>query len=272
MNAYSNPAAYWESRLSAHFDLTGTGYAALGPHYNRRMYQARLRALEKALVATGRMLTGSRVLEVGCGSGFYTEYCARQGVADYIGVDLTSISVARLQPRYPQFRFVQADIAQPQFDLGAGFDVALAADVLFHIIDDEAFGAAIKNIVSRLKRGGLFIASDIFPDTTTQTAPHCRSRSHADYRAHFSRWGMRVLHVEPIFAILQPPPIVPNAAWPWRAYARLWHYGWRLACRMPLDRLLPSLLDWLDRHVFLHRWGSRAPNNKWLLAIKDNGA
>ena len=65
MKTYSNPSAYWEARLSKHFDLTGVGHAGLGPHYNAQMYGARLRALERALTTVSRTLTGACVLEVG---------------------------------------------------------------------------------------------------------------------------------------------------------------------------------------------------------------
>jgi SAM-dependent methyltransferase len=272
MTAYSNPSAYWETRLRQHFDLTGVGYASLGPRYNAKLYQARLRSLEKVLVAEGRVFAGACVLEIGCGSGFYTEYCVRQGVEEYVGVDLTSVSVATLRQRYPQYRFIQADIGQEEIDMTGEFDVVLASDVLFHIVDDDAFGVAIRNIASYLAKGGLLIASDIFPNTTTQTAPHCRSRSIDDYQAQFSRGGVRIRRVEPIFAILQPPPIVPGLGRLWRLYTAFWRYGWRIARWKLFDRLLPEMLDELDRRFFLPRWGVRAPNSKWLLAVKDHAA
>ncbi len=102
---YANPAAYWETRLTARFDLTGAGCGMLGPRYNAYLYQARLRALERALNKIGCSFQGQRILEVGCGTGFYTAYCAQQEVVDYVGIDITSISVHRLAQQYPQLPF-----------------------------------------------------------------------------------------------------------------------------------------------------------------------
>ena len=247
-------------------------YAALGPHYNMHMYQVRLWALEHALTMIGRTLTGARVLEVGCGTGFYTKYCAQQGVVDYVGLDLTSVSVSELQKRFSKFHFVRADVTQGTPDVGMNFDVVLVADVLFHIVDDHAFAAVIRNIAFWLRNGGLLIASDVFPPSTVQTAPHCRNRSLDNYQIHFRQYGLQIIHMKPIFAVLQPPPVILGVARPWRWYARLWRYSLRLARWTPIDRLLPDLLAWLDRRFFLPRWGIQAPNSKWLPAVKDDVA
>lgn len=272
MSEYSNPSAYWETRLSRHFDLTGVGYGALGPHYNARMYQARLQALERALTASGRTLANAHFLEVGCGIGFYTEYARRHGIADYVGLDITSQSISRLREVYPQFRFYQADISCTSIELDEEFDIVLAADVLFHIVDDDAFRRALHNIASRLKPNGLFIVSDVFPPQTLQTSVHVRSRALEDYVACLRPDGVQPLHIEPIFAILQPPPLIPGFPGGWRIYSRLWRYWFRLARWSLIDRLLPDFLSWLDRRFFLPRYGIKAPNTKWLLAMKSDVA
>lgn len=233
------------------------------------MYQARLQALERALVATSRTLANAQFLEIGCGIGFYTDYASRHGIENYLGLDITPKAISVLQERYPQFHFYQSDISNLEIKLDGEFDIALAADVLFHIIDDDAFRAALHNITSRLKSNGLLIVSDTFPLQTQLSSPHVRNRSLDDYLASFGIDGIRLVHVEPIFAILQPPPFIPDAAVAWRLYARVWRYALRFARLTPVDRLLPDLLGWLDRRFFLPRYGLTAPNSKWMLAVKD---
>ncbi len=269
MNNYLDPAAYWESRLNRHFDLTGVGYGALGPYYNARMYQARLQALERALAASNRTLTNTRFLEVGCGIGFYTEYARQHGIADYVGLDITSKSISNLREAYPQFRFCQADISCTEIYLDGEFDIVLAADVLFHIVDDDAFRQALHNIASRIKPNGLFIVSDVFPPKTLQTSVHVRSRALEDYAASLSSDGVHPLHLEPIFAILQPPPFIPGFPRGWRLYSRAWRYFFRLARWSLVDRLIPGFLSWLDKKFFLPKYGLTAPNSKWMLAVRD---
>ncbi len=261
---------YWEKRLRHQFDLTGAGCIVLGPRYNAYLYRARIKALEKALKATGYTLRGADVLEAGCGTGFYTEYCLKSQISTYVGLDITSISVETLRERYPNWRFVQADISADEIpEIDKKFDVVLAADVLFHIVDDAAFEKAIRNLCSALRPGGLLIISDVFPASTVQVAPHVRLRSLERYNRTLVKNRARILHVEPIFALLQPPPYLPDVSWFWKGYARFWKVGWRLARWRVGDRLLPPLLIWLDSKWFLPVKGKEAPNSKWLLAIRD---
>jgi SAM-dependent methyltransferase len=260
---------YWEERLRRNFDLTGAGCIVLGPCYNTYLYRARVDALERALKKVGYTLQGADVLEAGCGTGFYAEYCLRQQVSAYVGLDITSVSVETLRERYPDFRFIQADISANEIpETGANFDIVLAADVLFHIIDDAAFERAIRNLCSVLRPGGLLVISDVFPGSTVQIAPHVRLRSLDVYGHNLDQNSARILHIEPIFALLQPPPYIPNASWFWKGYAWFWKYGWRLARWHVGDHLIPSVLAWLDRKLFLPARGKEVPNNKWLLALK----
>ena len=59
---------------------------------------------------------------------------------------------------------MRADIGGPpdQIARGASFDAVSAFDVLFHIVDDAAYGRAFQNIASLLKPGGWFLWSDNF--------------------------------------------------------------------------------------------------------------
>lgn len=266
------PAAYWEERLRRRFDLTGVGHGSLGPGYNTRLYRARRRALDRALRAVGRDLGGRRVLDIGCGSGFYTEYSLEKGAGDYVGIDITRVSIETLRLRYPDFQFMIGDVSSERLIMEAPFDLILAADVLFHIVDDQAFSRALANIAAWLSPGGVLILSDVFPETTLQTAAHCRYRSRDTYRTLLERSSLRISHMEPIFALLQPPPYGVRASPLWRTYAWIWRYGWRVARLRFFDRILPVGLGWLDDAVALKAFGRNAPNAKWLVAVKDDVA
>jgi 2-polyprenyl-3-methyl-5-hydroxy-6-metoxy-1,4-benzoquinol methylase len=271
MNIYSNPSAYWEARLTKHFDLVGVGHAVLGPYYNQRMYVVRLRALERVLAASGIYLSGQDVLEIGCGIGFYTQVCRQQRVASYTGVDITRVSVQNLAHRYPEFCFIQADVGDPGFAIREQFDVILAADVLFHIVDDNRFQSAIANLSNSLRPGAHLILSDVLSFRTAQTDPHCRLHSLNTYQEILAQHGLTVRQIEPIFAVLQPPVAMPGTAPLWRIYALLWRYGFgRLAHWRWFDRIVPALLDKLDERFFLPRAGTGTPNSKWLVAVKSD--
>jgi 2-polyprenyl-3-methyl-5-hydroxy-6-metoxy-1,4-benzoquinol methylase len=92
-----------------------------------------------------------RVLDVGCGPGWLAEALQAQG-HHVTGVDLAE------EPGTAQRmdRFVQADLEQGLPDVGGGFDVVVAADVVEHM---RAPDRLLAQMVDRLRPGGTIIAS-----------------------------------------------------------------------------------------------------------------
>jgi SAM-dependent methyltransferase len=265
-NTY-NPSVYWESRLSSRFNLTGVGYRSLGTAYNEKLYKARVRALERGLNYLNRPIdANTSVMEIGCGTGFFTGYCANRGVTTYTGVDITAVSVQNLSRIFPHFNFIQADITQDTFSVPASFDIVLIADVLYHIVDDTGFERALYNISQTLKPGGLLIISDVFPSSTVQIAPHVRLRSFATYQQILGRHGISHNRLELIFAALHPPLEMPTSSFGYRLYAKAWRPILYLLAWKPLELFLSAFLDWLDQRYLLKRFGERANTVKWLFA------
>lgn len=270
---YNNPSSYWQERLSRDFALTGAGYNGLGPRYNQIMYQRRLEVLSRMLAAVSCEPQSKSVLEVGCGTGFYTAWFKQKGVASYTGLDITQVSVERLKARFPEFQFVQADIASDDVSIAGQFDIVMVADVMFHIVDDIRFRAALANIARLLKPGGRLILSDIFPGTTYQSAPHVRYRSLDEYRAILAANHLHTLDVQLVFSVLHPPPYVPTAAWQWKLYSWVWQYGlYRLGKLTLFDRVAPGILAMIDNRLALRHTSITAPNTKWLIAARTNGS
>jgi predicted TPR repeat methyltransferase len=197
------PSKYWESRLSHCFDLTSAGYATLGLRYNQYLYRARLWALESAIQASACQFTNQHVLEVGCGTGFYTELCHQWNVASYTGIDITVISVKTLSQNYPYFQFIRADVTATAMPIKWQLDIVIVADVLFYIIDDDHFCQAITNISSHIKSGGHLIVSDSLSVFTVKTEKHHRVRSLKYYQETLIKHGLKTVHIEPIFVLLQ---------------------------------------------------------------------
>lgn len=269
---YSNPKLFWEERLSKNFDLTGVGYAPLGPVYNSRIYQARLNALVKALEISKVSLKGKNVLEIGCGTGFYIDFLKQHGVNSYTGIDITEISIQTLSKLYPEIQFFQADIGDDAFSFSHQFGIILTADVLFHIVDDGRFETAITNISNHLLPGGILIISDLFTRLSVDSKQHCNWRSVSHYSAILMKNGLTIKRIQPIFSILHPPTRVPKSSLLWQFYALLWKYVLlRLARLEWFDRSVSSLLSRIENKVFLPHSGIDTPNNKWLIAQKNVG-
>jgi len=153
------PQEFWEQRLAEQFDLRGTGETGLPLAYNRACYALRADVLTRALARAGVELGGRRVLDVGCGTGFWTEYYVSRS-AQYTGVDIAQVSVDRLAARYPQQSFVRADVSDGV--PGGPYEIVNAFDVLYHVTDDTRWAAALRNLAGALSPGGRLLVTDVF--------------------------------------------------------------------------------------------------------------
>ncbi len=112
--------------------------------------QVRAKRRAEIIIATTKMIPGKKTLEIGCGTGIFTEYFAQTGAtitAVDISDDLLSSAKARKLPSTVRFilsRF--EDLASDE-----QFDIVVGSSVLHHL-DIEP---ALINIFRLLKPGGV---------------------------------------------------------------------------------------------------------------------
>ncbi|MEO5987632.1 MAG: class I SAM-dependent methyltransferase [Candidatus Eisenbacteria bacterium] len=155
------PQEFWDQRLSDQFDLRGTGETGLSLAYNEACYALRREVLDRALREVRFDPRSHRILDVGCGSGFWADYYLQRG-ALYTGMDISSVSIDRLSKRYPQSRFIHSDVSEVALE--EHYDAVNAFDVLYHITDDARWETAVRNLASGVTPGGLFLVTDVFSD------------------------------------------------------------------------------------------------------------
>jgi 2-polyprenyl-3-methyl-5-hydroxy-6-metoxy-1,4-benzoquinol methylase len=155
------PQEFWEQRLSEQFDLRGTGETALSLAYNKACYALRAEVVGAALARASVSPRGRRVLDVGCGTGFWTEFYVARG-ADYTGLDIAQVSVDRLAARYPGQRFARADVADGV--PGGPYDIVNVIDVLYHVTDDARWEAALRHLAGAVSPGGVLLVTDVFSE------------------------------------------------------------------------------------------------------------
>ncbi len=243
---------YWESRLREHYSLAGVGYLRLGRRFNEWMYRVRGEVFDRVVQAAGSRQQaagwrGSKVLDVGAGTGFYVDRWLRLG-AEVTGLDLTEVAVDELTRCFPAARFVRADIGRPlnEVTLAPGsFDAVSAFDVLFHLVDDAAYARAFHNIAALLQPGGWFLWSDNFLRHPTERVTHQVSRSLQESTRCLEAAGFAVVGRVPMFVLMNYPADTTSrlARWAWTAMvapAALGEpIGWALgAVLYPLERAL----------------------------------
>jgi SAM-dependent methyltransferase len=200
---------YWEERLSRQFDLAGTGTLGFSRPYIRLLYRLKERAVLQSIKTNKLSVTGRSVLDIGSGTGFFVDFYSRFNPAFIVGLDITQVSVDRLNHQYPNHRFVQADIGEP-IHLQTGFDIINAQDVFYHIVDDRKFDQAMENMVQLSHPGTILFFSEVFESKTLAAAPHVKFRSSTVYQEALRRRGFRILEVRPIYCLMNLPwPSVP---------------------------------------------------------------
>jgi SAM-dependent methyltransferase len=242
-----DPERFWETRLRGRFDLTGAGFRGLGNAFNRALYRQREVVLGRAIRRFHIDPTGADVVELGPGTGFYVRLWQERRVASLVGLDITAVVPERLSSEFPQFRFAQADASRRWPVDDASSDLVTAFDILFHIVDDAGFNAALMEAGRVVRPGGHFLVSDLFIHGEAFRGFHQVSRSLGDYQAALDAAGFEVLGRLPIFVTMHPALDLPSGRR--RRLAERW---WTWLEQTLLDNprrgyRLGTLLFWVDR-------------------------
>lgn len=199
------PESYWQERLSKNFSLSGVGHSGLGLEYNKWLYKARIRALNRLLKNRWINPKGNQVLDIGCGNGFYIDYWEKLGADNIVGLDITETSISRLSASYPKYRFIKADITEEKLELRDSFDIITAFDVLFHIVDEDKFERAIKNIKSLSHKGTKILIMDSFLSQPRLPGFHENDRTLDCYQEVLVKNGLEAVTIMPIFYFMGNP-------------------------------------------------------------------
>ena len=122
-------------------------YDVFTPSSNERLIDAFMRLCD--------LPPGSRVVDLGCGSGVFTDALRRRGYR-CTGVDLSPKLIAIARARYCDSEFIEGDVEQLPFD-GASFDGVLLSGLVHHLPDPSRCAAEVFRI---LRSGGKFLAFD----------------------------------------------------------------------------------------------------------------
>jgi SAM-dependent methyltransferase len=212
-----DPRAYWDRRLDRDWTLHGVGLLAASANWNEALYRVRGRVFRRVAAALEVDLTKASVLEVGPGTGFYLRQWRRQGVRDLSGVDIAASAVAQLSKRFPKVKMFCGDVSEDVSELRdshpGGFDVISAFDVLFHVMEDEKYEQAFKNVESLLAPGGWFVFSEKLVHRRTRRRVNYVNRSFEQTTAAVLDAGLVPVRRLPMFYLMTFPS---DAAWPWQ--------------------------------------------------------
>jgi SAM-dependent methyltransferase len=207
LNDSFDPDAYWQDRVSQDATIGVVGHRSLGLPYNEYIYRRRLDALETVLEKLGVEPDQQTVLEIGCGTGFYSGFWHRHGVSDYHGVDLSSATLPRLRAEFPDYESKQLDITEPVGEANEQeiHSIITVFDVFYHIVDDSRFLSALRNISEQLTPDGIVLVFDQLSARDYMLRKHVKFRGRDSYRSTLREAGLQIVDAHKLFSFLVPP-------------------------------------------------------------------
>ncbi|MEV7601120.1 class I SAM-dependent methyltransferase [Kitasatospora sp. NPDC089797] len=149
---------------------------------------------------------GRTVLDLACGTGFYSRELRRRGAAEVLGVDISTemVSVARsFEQREPLgVRYEVGDVAELR-PLERQFDVALAVQCLNYAEDRAALDRMCRAVHRSLRPGGELVVLAQRPDY----AFDCRSLERYGFRCEPTGEEVETGPRVRVTALLDPRPV-----------------------------------------------------------------
>src|ERR1700730_3484998 len=212
MQAYK-PGDFWEKShssivesdvnlgLGVHYVVGGKSNVEAEALYSLRRINAN-RVLRKC-----RLPASPKIFELGSGGGFWAEFFRQFKPSLFLGSDLSPTAVDRLQSLYPDFSFISmsdASAGWEQMRQRGPFDLCLAIDVLYHIVDDALWRMALSNLCENCKPGSWLLLVDYFYEQHRESpsVSHVKYRSIQAYLDVLDEYGFQVTHIQPIFYFL----------------------------------------------------------------------
>jgi 2-polyprenyl-3-methyl-5-hydroxy-6-metoxy-1,4-benzoquinol methylase len=181
MKSHFDPTEYWENRLSKYPNYQGTGHRAFGQEYNHWIYRSQSDCLSYLIEKYNVNFEGKNILDIGSGYGYYIEYFIKKSPLSISGVDITETSINFLKKKYPGLSFYKLDISDPLQEFDEKFDFISAINILIHIVADDKFVTALKNICNLLSSDGYLLLTDSYQKSFLPLVEHVKLRDRSLY-------------------------------------------------------------------------------------------
>jgi SAM-dependent methyltransferase len=187
-------ARYWDDRHRSSSPLAAGGDKGLSDPENAEFYALRLGAVLRLIHRVHGAKRPLRMLDAGCGNGQLTGPLSGFGHA-VLGVDASPAAIRLARELWPRAEFQEASLER--LSLGRLFDVVLAVDVLFHIVDDTTWQAALSRLTAHCKSDGVVIISDTWLDRRFELGNYIVHRAKADYDRVLEPLGWLLGNIDP---------------------------------------------------------------------------
>ncbi len=152
-------------------------------------------------------LKNKNVLDIGCASGFYTEYALKAG-ANVTSIDISQKILDKLAERTKstQLKLFRADVSQPLSFLNSDSFDCVIASLMFHYVKD--WGPMLAELHRVMKNGGRLVISTHHPFSIYL---YLKLENYFDFELVEDTWGDRGLYqfkvryyIRPLSEVLRP--------------------------------------------------------------------
>lgn len=138
-----------------------TQYIAIqAPYDEYRKSSIALIERDNVRSAISPFIKGARVLDLACGSGFYTHHFVEWGAQSVVGVDISSVMLdqaKRASTDPSKVQFIEQDCSKAQLIDGGQFDIVFGAWLLNYSETREQLAEMFRLISMNLKERGNFV-------------------------------------------------------------------------------------------------------------------
>lgn len=182
--------AYWDQRHAAEDELASGGNIGYDRGTNAMLYAVRTARLIEVLGTGTDSTVPLRVLDAGCGKGYFSRQLASFGHrVDGIDTSAHAIDLCRAEAG-PSESYAVSDLSgwsPPQI-----YDAVLCIDVLYHLLDEDEWEASVRNLASLVRLGGIIGLVDHDRDEDRVWRNHQKTRSVSRYRNLLEECGFEV--------------------------------------------------------------------------------
>lgn len=183
----SESRQYWETRHARAGALASGGHISHDESTNAMFYAVRIARLIEAIGPRTNPGLPLRILDAGCGKGHFSRALASFGhLVDGIDTSVTAIASCEAQASE---RETYAVSSLSQWGPPYLYDAAVSIDVLYHLMDDDEWATAVRNLASLVRLGGILGLVDHDRDEDRVWQSHQKTRSTRRYRELFEACG-----------------------------------------------------------------------------------
>lgn len=170
---------YWDTRHAEVDEWRSGGNISYDSGTNAMIYSVRLVRLVEALGSVTSEAAPLRVLDAGCGRGFFARSMSAFGhLVD--GIDASPNAIMHCQEQEgDRERYAVSTLSEwvPSYL----YDVVFSIDVLFHIMDDDEWRASVTNLAGLVRLGGRLLLADHSAEEDRVWSSYQKTRSRSRY-------------------------------------------------------------------------------------------